>query len=193
MGEYAKRKSDGTEIKIGTCDSMYYLRYEDRDKVIPMGNNVNPAIETGLFFRLPFPDEDKVLPGDYDKFNRSYMLSSYFTDPTTIENTGRIQLRHDNGLLLSVTCYHGEKLPEESKDLKAAWKNKSWSYELVSIKSLPNGQTKPVVCCRHCQQLWSYDWSDIMPYLQDDEMKERLQRYADEEERQTVKLIAKAS
>ena len=34
MGEYARRKSDNESIKIGTCESMYYLRYEDRDKVI---------------------------------------------------------------------------------------------------------------------------------------------------------------
>jgi ferredoxin hydrogenase len=33
MGEYAKRKSDGLEVKIGTCASMYYLRYEQRNEV----------------------------------------------------------------------------------------------------------------------------------------------------------------
>ncbi len=31
MGEYAKRASDGVEVKIGTCEAMYYLRFEDRD------------------------------------------------------------------------------------------------------------------------------------------------------------------
>ena len=35
MGEYAIRKSDNDCIKIGTCEDMYYLRYEDQDKVTP--------------------------------------------------------------------------------------------------------------------------------------------------------------
>ena len=46
MGEYAIRKSDGESIKIGTCEDMYYLRYEDRFKVTP---------EEGSGFGYPAP------------------------------------------------------------------------------------------------------------------------------------------
>ncbi len=37
MGEYAKRLSDGTEIKIGTCEEMLYLRFEDRQGLSAAG------------------------------------------------------------------------------------------------------------------------------------------------------------
>lgn len=42
MGEYAKRKSDNQKIKIGTCQTMYYLRLEGRNQVEPIANNIDP-------------------------------------------------------------------------------------------------------------------------------------------------------
>ena len=60
MGEYAIRKSDRQSIKIGTCEDMYYLRYEDQDKVTPESGS-----DFGFRWRIPFPSEDKILPGDY--------------------------------------------------------------------------------------------------------------------------------
>lgn len=33
MGEYAKRMRDGERVKIGTCENMYYLRFEERHQV----------------------------------------------------------------------------------------------------------------------------------------------------------------
>jgi len=91
MGEYALRKSDDTEIKIGTCEDMYYLRYEDRDKVSKLPNSLDPRTEYNLRFRLPFPDEDDIKPGEYDDYNRGERLwqitittAATFTYPTTI-------------------------------------------------------------------------------------------------------------
>lgn len=63
MGEYATRKSDEAEVKIGTCEDMYYLRYEDRDKVRQLPNSLNAANELNLRWRLPFPDEDSTRIG----------------------------------------------------------------------------------------------------------------------------------
>lgn len=77
MGEYARRKSDGVEIKIGTCETMYYIRFEDRDKVTAVPNSIdlsNPAHVDGLRFRLPFPDEDNVPIGQYEPFERGLRL-----------------------------------------------------------------------------------------------------------------------
>ena len=52
MGEYAIRKSDRESIKIGTCEDMYYLRYEDQNKVTP-----DECSGFGYRWRIPFPDE----------------------------------------------------------------------------------------------------------------------------------------
>ena len=59
MGEYAKHK--GEEIKIGTCENMYYLRFDQRHKVKALPGNVDPngADAYALRFRFPWPNEDK--------------------------------------------------------------------------------------------------------------------------------------
>ena len=69
MGEYAIRKSDNQEIKIGTCEYMYYIRYEDRNKVSPLPNNTDCSKELNLIWRLPFPSEDHIQIGNYEPFN----------------------------------------------------------------------------------------------------------------------------
>jgi hypothetical protein len=190
MGEYAKRKSDGVEVKIGTCESMYYLRYEDRAKVAKLPNSLDPAAENGkgLFFRLPFPDEDDTPIGQYEDFNRGLRLyqtvnagtaSSWmqdFSDDSTIEDPGIMQLHHGaSGLLLNVPCYHGAKLPQVVSPMQAFWNGKGHSFELAHIKPTDEG-VKPVVRCRHCGHMWRYQWSDVWDYLQP-EMRQRLAVY----------------
>lgn len=184
MGEYAKRNSDGQEIKIGTCESMYYLRYEDRFKVSKLNGSLDAGKELNLFWRLPFPDEDHIPPGTYPEYNRGERLwkakpngeySIDFTDSSTIESPGLIQLTHPSGLLVNVNCYHGEKLPVDSADLKSGWNGKSWTYELAHIKNREDG-IFPIVHCRFCGQLWRYTWEEILPYLHG-EMKKRLEKY----------------
>jgi len=59
MGEYAKRISDDQIIKIGTCEEMLYLRFEDIPKISTKGQNcVQNLYMDGLYWRLPFPDAD---------------------------------------------------------------------------------------------------------------------------------------
>jgi hypothetical protein len=196
MGEYAIRKADRTEIKIGTCENMYYLRFEDRHKVQALPGNVDPVRDAGLLrFRLPFPDEDDMLPGEYEDYNRGlrlhrtvkgHMGHDYcedFTDPETASEPGTIQLRHESGLLLNVPCYHGEKLPEVAAPMQAFWNGKSWSLELVRLRAVGEGgelRVYPVVECRHCRQAWRYKWSDIWEYIPDVKLRDRLAVYAGE-------------
>lgn len=188
MGEYARY--NGKEVKIGTCESMYYLRYEDKNKVAYIPGNVNAGTESNLFWRLPFPDEDNVQIGHYDRHDRGERLykkddeTNYyvdFSDAETVDSVGTIQLTHPSGLLVNVPCYHGEKLPE-GNDIKAFWNGKSWFYELAHVKNMPDGSVLPVVRCRHCQRMWRYDWNDIMPYLHG-EMKARLEKYTVKDEK----------
>lgn len=188
MGEYAERKNDGQRIKIGTCESMYYLRFEDQDKVRP-----DDSSGFGYFWRLPFPDEDDILPGNYQGHLKGYRLfkqdgfyplaSDYpsyvdFSDPETITDPGNMQLIHkESGLLVNIKCYHGEQLPKGSEDFKPSWNGKSHALELSSIRSTSEGLF-PVVSCRFCGKMWRYDWAEILPYVQDKELKSRLTAYS---------------
>lgn len=68
MGEYGYYY--GNLVKIGTCENMYYLRYEDRHKIKKDENSLDPKTTTTLRFRLPFPDEDHIQPGQYHDHDR---------------------------------------------------------------------------------------------------------------------------
>src|SRR5437016_4579142 len=62
MGEYAQY--GGQDVKIGTCEDMYYLRYDQRWQVQALDGNVNPVLDVAhLRFRFPWPDEDTIPPG----------------------------------------------------------------------------------------------------------------------------------
>jgi hypothetical protein len=209
MGEYAKRKSDGQEIKIGTCEDMYYIRFEDRFKVSPLDGNTDISREPeGCRFRLPFPDEDNILPGDYEDFNRGLRLykrlpcdwcagsgknltfaedcrrcgGNGFDGHSDFQyedlKPGSFQITHESGLLFSVPCHHGMKLPDLGP-VKPCWNGKSWATVLSSIRVVRDGlelKTFPVVRCRFCDEAWRFDWEDVWDYIPED-MKTRLQRY----------------
>ncbi len=183
MGEFAVRKSDRERVKIGTCESMYFLRWDDIDKVEPPCDLREP----GLSFRLPFPDEDDQQPGEYEHYERGYRLLPYqdeghtiaFEPAGTIDHPGFIQLHHPSGLLLSATCYHGLQLPEGSKDLRPCWNGKDpHVWELVRIKNHPGDGLLPLIQCRHCRQLFRSSWAEVLPHVRDQELRDRLTAYA---------------
>lgn len=186
MGEYAKRTSDGAQVKIGTCESMYYLRFEDRRKVRPMPGSVNPgsdAVAAELRFRVPFPDEDGKQPGDYEDYNRGARLyrtvvgphgdswTEDYTDPELANHPGIIQLRHESGLLVNMPCYHGVKLPDAPPGGKVFWNDKTYALDLGMIRAhMQDGAlvTSPVIRCRHCGGQWRMAWSDVWDFLPPD-------------------------
>lgn len=71
MGEYATDKQTGEQVKIGTCESMYYLRADQARDVEALAGNVDPIADAAeIRFRFPFPNEDGVQPGHFEPYNR---------------------------------------------------------------------------------------------------------------------------
>jgi len=182
MGEFALY--NGQRVKIGTCESMYYLRYEDRFKVTAEAHSLDPAFTPNLFWRLPFEDEDNVEIGCYSDFSRGYRLyqmdeRGYCQDyyPEDELKPGSFQMSHPSGLLISVPCHHGKKLPDLGAQTRVGWNGKSHCFELVHIKNLEDGSVVPIIRCRHCGDMWRTDWADILPYIHG-ELLERLKIYA---------------
>jgi hypothetical protein len=166
MGEYAIRNSDGQEIKIGTCENMYYLRYSDRDKVRAMKGNVDPMDESEskeLRYRLPFPDEDNVRPGEYKDYNRGALLCA-FSDPETAEYPGIVQIVSKAGMMCNVTCYHGEKLPENTKDVKFFWNGKNSCFELNHLKFI-DGTVHGIYTCTECGASFREPLEKLIPFM----------------------------
>lgn len=191
MGEYATRISDGERVKIGTCEDMLYLRFEDARKVKVEHGNVDPVIEAHeLRFRLPFPDEDGVGIGSYKDPFRGLMLwrdqfnsREFFSDPSKIEDPGTMQIYHkESGLLINVPCFHGEKLPDVG-ECKAFWNGKGHPFELFQVRpAKPNGtdlHIYPVLRCAWCRNIWRYTWDEVLPYVNDPVLLARLKVYAE--------------
>ena len=154
MGEYALRKSDRQSIKIGTCEDMYYLRYEDQDKVVPESGS-----DFGYRWRIPFPDEDHILPGDYDGgFRQVDLVATVFCD--------------DNGELEPDEYTP----PEDYQGFKL--------YRLDCLRS-DNGSVHPVVCGYKSDKgdRWSYEerfrdtWASVMPFIKDADLQLRFIKY----------------
>lgn len=185
MGEYANRKHDNSQIKIGTCEDLYYLRYEDRFCVSPIRGNVDPSTDTDIRFRLPFPDEDDVLPGEYEDYSRGLRLYRNIKNAkgevigiedfqvSEDSDAGSIQFTHPSGLLFSVPCHHGAKLPQV-EGIRFHWNGKSHSIELVQVKVISDGSVVPIIRCRHCGHKWRTTWEEVIPYIHDDELLRRL-------------------
>lgn len=179
MGEYAKYRGD--EIKIGTCESMYYLRFEDRHLVEWIRGNVDPANDMGLFWRLPFPDEDGRGPGSYTDYCRGTELrkgNEYFRCDNLADDAGNIQLTHQCGYLVNMPCHHGEHLPDLGDKVRTFWNGKAGSfYELRHVKNTAEG-VKPVIACRFCGNLWRMEWADVLEWIPCRDLRSRLAVHA---------------
>ena len=173
MGEYAFY--NGKQIKIGTCEDMMYLRYEDRNKVKPIEHNVDPANEHNLIFRLPYPDEDHLGPGNYDNPDRGIPLDGQFA-PDGL-NPGNTQATTQHGLLINLPCHHGMQLPDVGPEAKAHWNGKRQHLYLHGVKNTRTGLL-PVIRCDACRKVWTcHDWS-IMDHVHDKELSLRIMRQA---------------
>lgn len=90
MGEYAS--IDGHEVKLGTCESMYYVRRDEvalwaasgRFKELPGNAGAEDYLRAPLHWRFPFPHEDGQKPGDAGFENRRY------TDCVTLDAGGLV-------------------------------------------------------------------------------------------------------
>ena len=165
MGEYAELKENRQRIKIGTCENMYYLRYSDREKVRALEGNVDPMDEKEipkLRFRLPYPDEDHIMPGNYEPFRKDEPTLYDYEPKNT--NPGLLQLSTKYGMLLNVPCYHGEKLPDNTGEIKTFWNGKRSAYVLKWLKFI-DGQPWGVYGCIECREEWRAPLKDLIPFM----------------------------
>ena len=103
MGEYAMYGD--ARVKIGTCEDMYYLRADQRYRVGPLEGNVNPTNARDLEvirFRFPWPDEDHIEPGAFERYDR--VLGLYGVEvPADLEH-GRVQFVAHAGYNVMLPC-----------------------------------------------------------------------------------------
>lgn len=179
MGEYATRLRGGVQIKIGTCSSMYYCRY-DQIKQVSYGYSTK-----NLLWRIPAIEEDGIEVGDFTfggLFKDGFPLYSVrlkdFPEGCDYqglaENAGIVQL-HDQktGMLLNVKCYHGLKLPQKTDEITPFFNGRRQPIHLCFLK---NTDTELLVGlkCAACGEMWSTPFNEIEPYILSEEMRLRL-------------------
>jgi len=147
MGEYAKYQ--GKEIKIGTCEDMYYLRYDQRHDVVPMRGSLTPSapnILKVIRFRFPWPDEDGTAPGAFDDYNRGVIIPRA-APPHGLEHY-TIQWSHPAGYVMFTPCPEGTVIAGVHRNGHIG------SVRLVQ-QAMRGGWLAPVFACATCGAKWS--------------------------------------
>ena len=161
MGEYAT--SQGEQVEIGSCEDLYYLRYDQRLKVVQCPNSLDPAdpeILGHLRFRFPWPDEDHVEPGAFEDFNRALGIHGVAPSPAAEHNT--VQFRAQNGYLVSLPC------PESDAEQPFRIGRNGYQGAVhLGQQALRGGVLAPVFKCGGCGAGWSCpDPKDAEPYIE---------------------------
>lgn len=163
MGEYATYR--GESVKIGTCEDMYYLRYEHRRNVTPEPGNVNPVRDVlALRFRFPWPDEDGTArPGhddDRHRYDRGAAIHA-LTVPATVTHYS-VQFRADAGYLVSLPCPEG---PQSVTTPPVTRNGFSGAVHLCQQKEIADGRVVPVMKCGGCGAKWRMEDADEITAL----------------------------
>ena len=184
MSEYATRKIDGKEFKIGTCEDMFKCRYDQ------LGEITYPYMSDNLYWRIPTPDEDGILPGDYNysllqedgHIPWKLMIdTSKFGDDdiASLQQTGTIQLKEPRmGLLVNIRCPHGFpmeqfKINKESTIISMGYNGRQDTLYLKGLKNEPS-ELKVLVECSVCGCMWSFTFNEIEPMIESIWMRLRL-------------------
>ena len=160
MGEYAKHQ--GHQIKIGTCEQMYYLRADQVEFITPEHNSVNPhSLDTAgrIRFRFPFPDEDGVTPGAFQDYNRA--LAVWGVEVPEGVAHGSLQFTRNypaaGGIILSTPCPESQE--GKASGLRFGYNGYAGKVGIHSQR-LIDGQLKLVCSCGSCGALWRNDTLD---------------------------------
>lgn len=191
MSEYATRKIDNTEFKIGTCEDMFKCRYDQ------LGEITYPYMSDNLYWRIPTPDEDGIQPGDFDDSllrEDGYIPWKLMIDTTKfseediklMQKQGTVQLKEPHmGLLVNIRCPHGFDVGEDFQKhdegivYSMGYNGHQDILYLKGLKNEPN-ELKVLVECSACRSMWSFSFNEIEPAIESIWMRLRLLRQISE-------------
>jgi hypothetical protein len=172
MGEYATHR--GESIKIGTCESMYYLRADQARLVTPESGSVDPVRDAeSIRFRFPFPGEDDVAPGQFEPYNRRIRIDGLQAPAELADDHYRVQfVAQSHGYNVCLPC------PESGKAEHGLTVHRNGFPGAVFLaqQRLVNGQLLPILEC-NCGMAWRVPEEESAPLF------EALQASSDAERR----------
>lgn len=164
MGEYAIRKSDGANIKIGTMEDMYYLRADQVSLIQGQRGSIDPRqrdTAEKIRFRFPFPWEDDIAPGDFPDHN--FGLSVHGADlPEEIDHHP-IQFSNPRGILVSLPCPESK----EGKESGLRFHYNGYAGNVRIVQQRLYNERLVLVCeCGSCGAKYRLpDLSDAQPII----------------------------
>lgn len=151
MGEHAK--FNGEQIKIGTCENMYYLRADQAHLVQPESHSLDPILaRREIRFRFPFPNEDKIAPGDFKDHDRGIAVPG-MAAPADVGHT-TVQFRHETSAgcyLTSLPCPEG---PQAAGGPKIHRNGFAGAVRVVQQKWIDGSKLATVCECTGCGARW---------------------------------------
>ena len=171
MGEYAEYK--GSAIKIGTCESMLYLRADQAHLVEALPGSVDPMNAKHrdvIRFRFPWPEEDGMEPGSFEPF-KGVTLRDVRSSPASVDHHS-VQFKAGNGYLVSLPCpEQGDagilSLASDGKDhvYKVHRNGHPGATELIE-QAWRGGLLVSILKCKSCGTLWRLpELSDAQPVI----------------------------
>lgn len=163
MGEYAK--FNGESVKIGTCEDMYYLRYDQRTLVEPESGNVDPVDDAEhLRFRFPWPDEDHIEPGSGKFHDNGYhrSIAVYGFSAPDVEHSN-VQFTAHAGYVTSLPCpestlyqdgSNGSRKLVGADNINVHRNGFSGAVHLVAQRWIPGIGLVPILRCGGCGSMW---------------------------------------
>lgn len=165
MGEYALR-ADGQEIKVGTCESMYYLRFDQLDQITGISGSLDPSSPSTwdyVRFRFPFPHEDGIQPGEFADYD--YSVALWGIEPPEIEHS-MIQFVAREGFNVMLPCpvsLEGQLFSVESSKIH---KNGYAGDVRIVQQRVWEGRLVLVAACGGCGSRYRYPTiEDVAPVL----------------------------
>lgn len=165
MGQYIGDR------KIGTCESMYYMRLSEAQELAEQGKKDNDGIKFSDYlkdnqtkWRFPFPDEDKGIPADC-KYNK------YFTIPA-----GGVEVNHREicisnsidgscNVNIFIPCLHSKEFKKLGiKTSCGGAGEQQLNVIMEGIRDDENGKrvTKTIFECARCHQMQRFTDDDIV-------------------------------
>lgn len=159
MGEYATFR--GEEIKIGTCEDMYYLRADQRHLI------QGYAFDGTERFRFPWPDEDGQDPGSFERYNRALPIAGMAPPPELAKEHYSVQFCAQAGYNVCLPC--PESVPDAPEGLGAikvaglvVHRNGFAGRVLLCQQRFYKGQLVAVVRCGGCGLCWRLSRADAL-------------------------------
>lgn len=166
MGEHVKLKY-GQEIKIGTCEDMYYARYEQAQNFLNAKDRACYLRPDTCRWRFPFPQEDDIEIGMFKDYDLGLSLcvpnDSVFCckDHDTVSfSTGNNPSMHGFNVNYSLPCPADKNAVDRA--IQAGFKighllDNQVAIEIAQQKPVANGDLQVVLRCLWCRTKYRID------------------------------------